>query len=254
MALSDYLEMTVEEALTSSVGYCCGLFGLFWVLAVVWSWIEENSDSVMTVIWVVAIGVWIYCLAMLSDIFFSDYHSASGLTIGTLYDMMSTIYCSTCLVGVVVMVLITWSASDDARRTSLEISHMERENIRRYSELDNQVMTYTSIQIAMRLARGEDWDPEKITVKELEHMLKSLSLPASGNKRELISRIENWYKLSTGEQIWLQEKTTVKQLKEILRILGLPVSGNKSELVSRIEIWYEEQGFGSDFIKADEEE
>lgn len=252
MAWSDYLDMTVEEALTSSGALCCVLFVLFIALSVVWGWIEENSDSIITVIWIVAIGVWIYCLAMLSDILLNDYHSASGLTFGTLYDLMSTIYCSICLVGVVVMLVITWSVSDEVTR--IGISHTERENIRRSSELDNQVMTYTSIQIAMRLAREEDWDPEKITVKELEHMLKSLSLPVHGNKSELISRLENWYKLSTGEQIWLQEKTTVKQLKEILRILGLPVSGNKSELVSRIEIWYEEQDFGSDFIKADEEE
>ena len=201
--------MTVEEALTSGLPYCCLGIVVWLVLATIWEWVEENSDGVLTVIWLIAIAVWIYCLAMLSDVLLSDYHSASGLTIGTLSDMMSTIYCSTCLIGVVVMVVINWGIAIERERISFELVDAARDDFLFSSELENQAMTNTSIQISMRLARGEDWDREKIAVKELQHMLRSLNLQ---------------------------------------------VSGNKSELVSRIEIWYEEQGFGSDFIKADEDE
>jgi len=76
----------------------------------------------------------------------------------------------------------------------------------------------------------------KFKVTELKSMLKQRSLPTSGRKSDLVSR------LVQADPEWMQEaatkdlayKLTVTELKSMLRQRSLPTSGRKSDLISRL--------------------
>ena len=84
-------------------------------------------------------------------------------------------------------------------------------------------------------------DYSSMTGAELKNILKEKGLPVSGNKSELIERLQGDFDDSeTEETTEVDEKIdysnmTVPELKNVLKEKGLPVSGKKSELIKRLQ-------------------
>ena len=77
-------------------------------------------------------------------------------------------------------------------------------------------------------------DVSTLTNPQLQDQLRKLGLKVSGNKPDLIKRIQRTHRAGSIETEYSQ--MSVKQLKDHLLKLGLPVSGkNKAELVKRIK-------------------
>lgn len=96
-------------------------------------------------------------------------------------------------------------------------------------------------------------DYENLTVEDLKDLLEQRSIPKTGNKQDLIIKLQQYLLQSEQKKptkkiskdpnskkmkkeklmMSLLEKTN-DELKDILYRLGKPVSGNKSELISRI--------------------
>jgi len=100
--------------------------------------------------------------------------------------------------------------------------------------------------------------PTQLNVIGLKQLLKERGLSVSGNKAELITRLETFEDAvydSTGKE-WMHRsyaerlacglvRLTVPELKVLLKEKGLPVSGKKAELITRLEISTEQQDLRS---------
>jgi histone H2A len=74
-------------------------------------------------------------------------------------------------------------------------------------------------------------DLTKFTVVQLKELLRKKGLKVSGNKAELIARLDTKAKVAKKST---SAVTTVVELKKSLRAAGLKVSGTKAELVARL--------------------
>ena len=70
-----------------------------------------------------------------------------------------------------------------------------------------------------------------LTVAEIKELLKSVDLPTSGKKEQMVERITDYYNENIRD---LYRSMTIAELKELLKASGLPTSGKKQDLVERL--------------------
>jgi hypothetical protein len=70
-----------------------------------------------------------------------------------------------------------------------------------------------------------------LTVAEIKELLKSVDLPTSGKKEQMVERIIDYYNENIRD---LYRSMTIAELKELLKASGLPTSGKRQDLVERL--------------------
>eukprot|EP00931_Biecheleriopsis_adriatica_P073241 TRINITY_DN47571_c0_g1_i1.p1 TRINITY_DN47571_c0_g1~~TRINITY_DN47571_c0_g1_i1.p1 ORF type:complete len:369 (-),score=65.09 TRINITY_DN47571_c0_g1_i1:44-1075(-) len=81
-------------------------------------------------------------------------------------------------------------------------------------------------------------EAKSLTVIQIKDRLRTLGLPLSGRKAELLARL----KASTSNGVTNLRNLTVAQLKKRLRLQGLTVTGRKADLLARLEASMRESG------------
>lgn len=70
-----------------------------------------------------------------------------------------------------------------------------------------------------------------LTVAEIKELLKSVDLPTSGKKEQMVERIIDYHNEEIRDSY---RSMTIAELRELLKASGLPTAGKKQDLVERL--------------------